>query len=60
MNFFCFLNFHKIINHCAVCIFSKTNKDKSTEIFPSLILRTSDKCVLTMQKAQKVHKGLQF
>ena len=34
-------------------LYSKTNKDKSTEIFPPLLLKPTDTCERAMQRANK-------
>ena len=38
----------------------KTNKDKSTEIFPPLLLKPTDICTRAMPRAKKVSKRFKF
>ena len=63
---FCVLNFKKIIEFkffLTFCIGSKTNKDKSAEIFPPLLLKPPYLCTIEHVQCweqKEVSKGNQF
>ena len=41
-------------------LYSKTNKDKSTEIFPPLLLKPTYICALAMPRFKKGHQKVQI